>query len=833
MKRRHMSLLLVLAGWVAFVAPLQAQSRGLDSEVTLDIPAQALEGSLLELSRQAAIQLVISADAMPQKIAPRLSGAMSLKAALETLLRDTGLSYNWRGDHTVTVMADERAGGRSTSHASQESALRLAQADPQSSSAESDGVEEVIVRGTQLQRYEAKSTSIGRLDDDVRNMARTVQVIPEQVILDQGVQDLQEAVRNVAGVTPADGFGGTLDDFFVRGFALGQIYRNGVRLVTPNKPPTQNIESIEILKGPSVLYGQGEPGGLVNVNTKRPLFTPRSYLTASYGQHQFREVTLDSTGAFGGSRQWAYRVNGSLEDSHTFRDFSHVKQRFFSPSLLWQPAEGTEAVLTYEYFHDIRPLDRGLVSLPDEDGGRFIPDIPLSRRLGEPFEKRDVVDNLVELQVRHRFSEDWSGMLHVLHRKETGDQFHARPGEVYYGDPLVPDGTLLRSVDGIGNRVERISNLYGQISGNFDTGPLHHKAVLGAEWRIWKQRGEFFLGGDEFVFADPDELIPACVLDDSCFNIFDPVYGRLSGELESSGAYFRNREKSWGAFVRDRIDLSPRVALDVGVRYDGTRYRDFYFEPGFESDLDFHAAGRFSPQAGLLFRVSDALTVYGSYATGFLPSFTRDEETGRTFDPQESEQYEVGLKGSLMGGRANVTLSAFRLVKDNIVEYLDDGPQLVGEVRSQGVEMSVVAQPAAGWNIIGGYSYVDAEITGQSFDRGNRPGNVPDHSLSFWVSREQHSGPLAGLGAGAGVFHSANRFADSSNTWSLGGYTVVDASVWYYIAVPFRSSERSQVKLQLNGKNLLNERYFASSGGDLRISPGMPRTVLATLAFEF
>lgn len=836
MRRIRSRRLLALLGALALCGNAHANSPGLDSQVTIDIPEQALESALLELSRQAAVQLVISAETVPEQKVPRLVGAMSLKTAIETLLRDTGLSYKWRGDRTITVTTEGRAGdraGASTATAAPEVALRLAQAQVGSAPTSADALQEVVVRGTQAQRYESTSTGVGRLDEDVRNMARTVQVIPEQVILDQGVQDLQEAVRNVAGITPADGFGGTLDDFFVRGFALGQIYRNGVRLITPNKPPTQNIESIEILKGPSVLYGQGEPGGLVNVNTKKPSFTARNYVTASYGQREFREATLDSSGPIGGSQQWAYRLNGSIENSHGFRDLSRIKQRFISPSLLWRPSDATEAVLTYEYFHDERPLDRGLVSLPSADGGRFIPDIPLSRRLGEAFEKRDVVDNLVELQLRHTFSESWSGMLHVLHRRETGFQFHARPGQVFYGDPLVPDGTMLRSVDGIFDRVERINNLYGQLSGTFATGRLNHKVVLGGEWRDWKQSGDFYGGASEFVYADPDELIPACTLDDTCFNIFDPVYGRLSGDVTYSGAFFHSKERSWGTFVRDRIELSQRFAVDLGARYDRTDYNDYYFEPGFESDLDFRTAGQFSPQAGLIFRPSEQLMLYASYATGFLPSFTNDEETNRTFGPQESKQYELGLKSTLAEGRVSFTLAGFRLIKDNIVEYLDDGPHLVGEVTSQGVEMSLVARPAPGWNVIGGYSYVDAEITGQSFDRGNRPGNVADHTLSLWASYEQRSGSLAGLGMGAGVFYSADRFADSSNTWSLGDYTVVDASIWYYVPLSLGGGDRSQMKLQLNGKNLLNDRYFASSGGNLRITPGAPRTILATVAFEF
>lgn len=846
MKNKRMLALLAFVGTLMVATLAAARTLDLDAEVKIDVAAQTLEGALLELSRQGGFQLMISADTVPDRSVARLSGTMSLRTALERLLRDTSLSYKWLGDHTVAVTSQNGAlpaamPGAYLPPAATESSLRLAQSEsaqlaatdaaPRPSS--EPAIDEVVVHGTLQQRYESTATSVGRLNEDVRNIPRAVQVIPEQVILDQGVKDLQEAVRNVAGITPADGFGGTLDDFFVRGFALGQIYRNGVRLLTPNKPPTQNIESIEVLKGPSVLYGQGEPGGLVNVNTKRPAFTPRTYLTAAYGRYDFREVTFDSTGPFGDSQSWAYRVNGSIEDSRSFRDLSQIEQRFVSPSLLWQIDTGTRMLLTYEYFRDKRPLDRGLVSLPDGDGGRFIPDLPLSRRLGEAFEQRDVTDHLLELQLSHDFTTDWAGSLHVLHRRESGEQFHARPGQLFLDDPNVPDGTLLRSVDGILGREERISNVYAQLTGAFMTGALRHKTVFGVEWREWSQHGDYYGGASEFVYADEDELIPACTLDDSCFNIFRPVYGRLSGQLESTDAFYRSKERSWGAFARDRIEITSRLAFDLGVRYDATRYHDFYAEPGFESDLTFSTDGQFSPQAGVLFQPREGLTLYTSYATGFLPSFQNDVETNRTFGPQHSRQYEVGMKSALAGGRANLTLAAFHLVKDNIVEYLDDGPHLVGEVRSQGIEASITARLAEGWNVIGGYSYVDAEILGETSDRGHRPGNVADHTLSLWGSYEWRGGALSGLGVGSGVFYSADRYADSSNTWSLGGYTVVDASVWYYIPVQFGRSERSQVKLQLNGKNLFNERYFASSGGDLRITPGAPRTVLATAAFEF
>ncbi len=692
--------------------------------------------------------------------------------------------------------------------------LALAATEPDTAAQSEVGeLEEIVVRGTRQERYNVHSTTVGRLDQDILKIPRSITVIPEQVLLDQQVSDLGDALKNVSGLTDGDGFGGTLTDYFIRGFRRNSIFRNGVRLsqVTNNQPPTQNIESIEIIKGPaSVLYGQIQPGGLVNIVTKKPSFQERGLAQVVIDEHGKRLATIDVTSPIGNGEDFAIRVNGSFERTDGFRDFYEIEREFFSPSLLWNIGENTSASLTYEYFKDNRPLDRGFVSLPDGQGGRYIPsNIPRSRRFGEDFEERDSQAHLVESIVEHRFSNGWNGTLSFMYRTEDEFDVQVRPNGI---DEL---GNLRRRVDGTNDRTVDTLNFSAWASGDVQTGSINHQIAYGFDYRD-ESESRFFSVGQNVTG----------------FNIFNPVYGLITDTRIPPGDPREFNEKAFGLFIQDQVSLTDRVSVLLGGRYDSTKGDSL--ANGNRTIIN--KKEQFTPQAGLLFQPTQTTTMYASYSGGFNPTTSVDPETGETFDPEEATQYEVGAKARFLDEKLQASIAIYDLEKNNIVALNGNGVlDLVGEVRSRGVELDVSGEVIPGMNILASYAYTDNEILTESdANRGNRTANVAEHTFRVWGSYEAKGGRFAGLGTGLGVNHTSDRFGDNSNTWKLGSYTLVDVAVWYYLdATLIGLGEGQQIRLGLNVKNLLDERYFPAAGNSQRINVGTPRTVIASLTYDF
>lgn len=679
--------------------------------------------------------------------------------------------------------------------------------------ADDDTLQEVVVFGTRQDRYAARTATIGRIEQDILTTPRSLQVIPEQVLLDQQVSSLGEALRNVAGLTEGDGFGGTLTDFLIRGFRRDSIFRNGMRLsaVTSNQPPTQNIEALEIIKGPaSVLFGQIEPGGLVNINTKKPSYQQRGYAQLVFDEYGKKLGTIDLTGPANDAQTVAFRLNGSLERTETFRDFFEIDREFISPSLRWDLSERTALLLTYEYFTDNRPVDRGFVSLPGANGQRYIPgNIPLSRRFGERFEERDSKVHLVESRLQHQFNDDWRGTVNLLYRTEDEFDIQVRPVNVNAA------GNLTRQVDATLNREVLSYSANAQLEGTFATGPVEHRLAVGSDFRDEDIDRRFFTGQSA-----------------GGFNIFNPVYGLIANNLTGTGDPRREDSSSFGVYLQDQVSLLDTLTLLLGGRYDETR--GVNLAAGALTVLD--KKSEFTPQTGLLYRPTPTTSLYVSYSEGFNPVSQVDPTTGRTFAPESSTQYELGAKGEFLERRLILTASVYDLEKDNIAELNGSGVlDLVGQVRSRGAELSVTGEPLPGLNFVGSYAYTDSEILGDfNAFKGNAMPGVAEHTARLWASYEVRDGKLAGLGAGAGVDYTSDRFGDTSNAWSLGEYTVVDVSLWYYLKnASLGLPGDSQMRFGLNIKNVLDERYFPAAGNTTRISIGQPRTVIGSVALDF
>ncbi|MEM8660822.1 MAG: TonB-dependent siderophore receptor, partial [Pseudomonadota bacterium] len=698
----------------------------------------------------------------------------------------------------------------------------------------SNKLEEIIVIGTRQSRYivNAIDATTG-LDLDFLENPRNVVLIPEQLILDRKITDLSEALRVVPNFAEGDGAGNVQDDYFLRGFQRRDTYRNGFRRIGGTRTNMTNVEYTQVIRGPaSITYGQVEPGGLVDVITKKPLAETRISAEVRYGTYDDRLALADWSQLI--TEAAAVRLVASTHRANSFRDFTNIERDSASLTGRIDLSDNTRWDLGYEWQKEKRPLDRGTITIPTSTGLRIVndvTDVPLGRRFGEPFEEQDSTFHFFETTITHQFNNQWNGILTAAYEENDSQDLQARPEDVfiYAADaaitddgfftgvavpkPIYDDPTdrifLERRVDGNRNKKTEVKYLDGMLRGEFDTGPVNHRLAVGFNYRDGKASERRFNGETSNGVTIP------------LFNIQQPIYGELSDNVDIDLTTPRsNQGEDLGIFINDYLTLTERLGLLLGVRYSETD-----FEGGADSKAD-----AWTPQIGISYRVGEHIALVASYSESFLPNFSLplgDEVIEP--DPEEGEQIEVGIKGQWLDGRLESTLVAFQIEKKNVFVGFDRqfNPILAEGQTSDGIELTVVGQPVPGMNVTAAYGYLDSEL-----DDGNRPSEVPRHTFQAYASYEVQAGTLEGLGAGAGVFYSGNRFGTVDNDWKLGSYVVADTSVWYTLAAPkFFGREAGTVRLQFAVKNVFDEEYFAGAGNDLRINVGMPRTYIGSVSF--
>lgn len=664
-----------------------------------------------------------------------------------------------------------------------------------------DDTVQVVVLGERAEGYNPSSaTTATRTDTPLRNVPQSIQVIPQQVVEDQQAITLQELLRNAAGVAPGPNQinSSNLESFFIRGFNQSTLFRNGFPTRSTGPQDLAGVERVEILRGPaSVLYGQIEPGGVVNVVTKKPLSEPFYEVSGQVGSYDFYRPSFDVSGLLSEDGSASYRLNLAYTNSDSFRDFVESESIYVAPVVSLQFSENTSLVLDLEYLDDHRTWDEGVPVIGDRPG-----DVPIEQFFGDPDDFREVQDIFTGYELRHEFNQNWK-----LRNAFRYHNFQLDREYLFIGSFQDDNRTLNR--DFVENSLETEEfNLVTDVTGEFSTGSLDHVLLIGLDLRrqTVSNDGAFGPGTPIDIFAPVNE---------------SPV----PTDLEE----FANREVvEWaGLYVQDQISILENLDVLIGGRFDiVSQSSEDLLDPDNDADQQDEA---FSPRVGFVYRPIEPISLYASYSRSFSPEagFTAD---GSPFDPTRGEQFEVGVKTELLDGRLSSTLAFYDLRKRNIVVDDPDNSGFsiqVGEQRNQGIEFDVSGEILPGLNVIATYAYIDAvfEDASEVFN-DNRPNNVPRHSGSLWLAYEFQEGDLQGLGLGAGAFFVGDRPGDG--TFSLPSYTTVDLAGWYEFSIG-----SSDARVQLNVKNLFDTEYYEGTNRRTRTFPGDPLTVLGSISIQF
>ncbi|NOS75628.1 MAG: TonB-dependent receptor [Methyloglobulus sp.] len=861
--------------WVWAAAPALAQTQ------QFNIPAQALDNALTELADTADLKLLFQSAVVRNLKSHAVSGNYTPKQALDIMLDGTGLNSRSTGTNAVTI---EKQTAKMVNQN-----VALVGKEPGQGSGGDTTLPKITVEADSAYDPEyyadpynkdyvlPNATAGTKTDTPIMETPLNVQVISKQVLKDQQVINLGQALKNVSGVTTG-GFGNVstgntgapIQNINLRGFASETFFRNGFRLQQgAASREMANVESVEVLKGPAaILYGLVEPGGMVNVTTKQPLVTPYYALTQQFGSYDLYRTTIDTTGPLTKSKDLLYRMNFSYENSGSFRDFVFNDSLFLAPVLKWNISPNTQATLEMEYQHKKFGADTGYVPIINNR----ILNIPISRNYGEPSPGEQ--DNIfVGLNWSHQFNDDWAIKHRFSANKVDSDVPLASYPAFQLGDPLElanfqsffpnvnfdnPNRVYRRTYFNQKANTDTYStNL--DLTGHFETFGLKHTLLIG---------GDYYRIDQDSRSVNDDATINNWLFnggpEPSNIDLFNPVHpGRNPGVIDPA-SFVRTITKTdqYGLYAQDQIKLPYNLHVMGGIRYQylhqSSENQD---SSGAITPQDPTTQDAVTPRVGILWQPQSWLSLYANFAESFGANVGRafvSPGVTKSIDPSSATQYEGGIKTEFFGGRLRAALAYYDLTKTNVASGdanpghdCGGGPGscsiAIGEIRSRGPELDIYGEILPGWNVIATWANTDIRITKTNslneqflgvISPGSRLWGVPRNTASLFTTYEFQQDLLKGFKIGGGVnIQDAQTACCTNPSYNIAGFTTVDLLAAYTLDI-----KDAKISAQLNVNNLLDKRYYtgaaidgvgSSSGSGMYATFSQPRTFMGSISVQY
>ncbi|ELE9246437.1 TonB-dependent siderophore receptor [Enterobacter kobei] len=658
--------------------------------------------------------------------------------------------------------------------------------------------------------YQPLNTSTATLTTmPMLDIPQVVNTVSDKVLADQHATTLDEALYNVSNVVQTNTLGGTQDAFVRRGFGAnrdGSIMTNGLRTVLP-RSFNAATERVEVLKGPaSTLYGILDPGGLINVVTKRPKKTFGGAISATSSSFGGGTGQVDVTGPIDGTRL-AYRLTGEYQDEDYWRNFGNERSTFIAPSLTWF---GDDATVTVLYSHrDYKtPFDRGTIF--DLNTKQPV-NVDRNTRFDEPFNITDGQSDLAQLNAEYRLNSQWTAKFDYSYSQ---DKYSDNQARVMAYDAKT--GNLTRRVDATQGSTQRMHSTRADLQGNVDIAGFYNEILTGVSY-------------ENYDLLRTDMMRCKNV---KGFNIYHPVYGKLDKCTTVSAADSDQtlKQESYSAYAQDALYLTDKWIAVAGMRY---QYYTQYAGKGRPFNVNTDSRDeQWTPKLGLVYKLTPSVSLFANYSQTFMPQSSIASYIG-DLPPETSNAYEVGAKFDLFDGvTANIAL--FDIHKRNVLYTESIGGETIaktaGRVRSQGVEVDLAGSLTENTNIIASYGYTDAKVLEDPDYAGKPLPNVPRHTGSLFLTYDIHNA-FAGntLTLGGGGHGVSRRSATNGADYYLPGYFVADAFAAYRMKLQY------PVTLQVNVKNLFDKTYYTSSiaTNNLGNQIGDPREVQFTVKMEF
>ncbi|VFA41091.1 TonB-dependent siderophore receptor [Chryseobacterium indologenes] len=708
--------------------------------------------------------------------------------------------------------------------------------------------------------YSFAATKIAMKNKDLPLSLNTV---TKELITDRQAFQLGDVMKNVNGVSPSSYY----NQYNIRGISQneeGQII-NGMRTRQYYflQPMTSNIERVEVFKGPaSITMSSADPGGTINMVTKKPLSVSRHEISLSGGSYDTFRIAADLTGPLNKSKTLLYRFNGAYQNAQSFRE--HVKNSgiLFSPSVTFVPNEKT-SVNVEMIFNDLYGnLDRGQPIFGAVAGKTDLNSTPRTLNLGAPDDFFKTRDLMIMGSIAHHFNRSVS--------------FNASYMKQYWRENLQEHRTTNSFVPDMNNKpisnlammqfVQRkqkwaVDNVNAYFNFTFKTGPVHHQALIGYDSQIWEKRK----GGQQnaargFLLKDGSVVSsynPAKAADYQTVNYngillpkpnVDP-FDLTPGAENHQGADFNTINittalpsaltTTHAAYIQHLLTWKKFKILS-GIReewfQDTTNFRENN-ESSFKNNKLLY---RF----GITYSLTDHLNLYGTYLTGYQPqsntvtlmpntSSLSGSESAARFKPLTSDLKELGIKAQL-SGKISLNIAVYEINQRNILINANNPSEpdefvQRGADRSRGFEAELTGYILPQWHIYGGYSCIDAKILDDTNPDlvGKRKENTSKHSVNVWTRYNFSAiNAVKDFGVGIGVLYQSSKVPWFTRSFEIPAYTTIDAAIYY-------SPPSSHIQLSFNLNNITNRVYWIGAQNYLRLFPGAPRNYLLTATYKF
>lgn len=667
-----------------------------------------------------------------------------------------------------------------------------------------------------------------RGDFATNEIPQAIGEINAEALQQNNILRLTDALDLNASVVRQNTLGGLWDSFAIRGFAGDENLPSGYLVNGFNagrgfggQRDVAGIERIEVLKGPAAaLIGRGEPGGTVNLVTKQAEIG-RSFGSASVQYGSFDRFRTEGDANLALTNKVTARLIGYFEAGDTFRDTVEQKRWGFLPSIGVSLGDATRLTYDFELTRVEVPFDRGIVVL----NGDFNT-VPRSRFLGEPGDG-DTVARATghQLRLEHQFSARWSLLIGASHRDTLLTGFSSDAETVASRQKLYTDGHSLSRQRRSRHYDAQHSVIRAELAGSFETGSLQHRILVGGDFDQFDYDQVFTRFRPPLIGTSPSDQAGYVI------DINDPVYGRYPLPVTSVVNDRGDTQRSLGVYVQDQIELTDRLQVRVGGRYDALTLET---DNRLTDVVSKRKRSRISPQAGIVYRLNGPLSFYAAYGQGYRANVGTDA-AGIIFDPETSKSIEAGIKLTALGGALTGTLSAYQLQKNNVLASDANNPGFsvaIGKARSRGIELDMNGHLPGEIDVLLSYAYTDAEarssVLDPNFSFQINPGdpliNIPRHNLNIQGAKHFTLGEQEGQ-LGAGLQYVGRRSGETGTNFVLPSHTLV------------RLFGNVQIRkgLEMFGtiSNLFNETWYASSYASVWVQPGTPRTATLGLRARF
>ena len=685
-----------------------------------------------------------------------------------------------------------------------------------------------------------QSATATKTDTPIQKVPQSISVVTAEEMALHQPKSVKEALSYTPGVAVGTrGASNTYDYLIIRGFAAdGQSqnnYLNGLKMqgnfYNDAVIDPYMLERAEVMRGPvSVLYGKSNPGGLLNMVSKRPTTEPLKEVQFKMGTDSLFQTGFDFSDALDDDGVYSYRLTGLARSANAQQQGAEEQRYAIAPSFSWRPDDKTN--FTFLSYFQNEPETGYYGWLPKEG---TVSTLPNGKRLSTDFNEgaNNNTYSRNEKMVGYSFDHEFNDTFTVRQNLRYAENEVSQNSVYGYGmcsDPLyssnpstspcasVPQSqwghTLTRQYVDDHEKLQNFS-VDTQLQSKFATGSLDHTLLTGVDFMRMRNDIDSWFGWAGSVA--PSDIYN---LDRSNFDF---------GSHPGPGAAYRvlNKQKQTGVYAQDQMQWD-KVLVTLGGRYDWAQQDTLDRE---ENTQHSRNDNEFTWRGGVNYLFDNGVTPYFSYSESFEPASTVGAN-GSIFAPSKGKQYEAGVKYVPSDRPIVLTGAVYQLTKTNNLMADPNGSFFSvegGEIRSRGVEVEAKAALSASVNVVGSYTYTDAEYTTDTNYKGNTPAQVPKHMASLWGDYTMFDGPLSGLTLGTGVRYTSSSYGDPANSFKVGSYTLVDALVRYDLARLGMAG--SNVALHVN--NLFDREYVASCFNTYGCFWGAERQVVATATFRF